>query len=154
VTHSEADIQAGIQTGIQTLAAFQSASVVINDWRVLDGPNSLAPFVIITTSDNFSSRQDVKSPVNKWDIPATLIERFSDWPTTLGNLQTRRQAIIDQLNTANWRSAGGLEAVTIDEIRSGGPVLPYYDKYLSAEERANALPQYLMQELILATEEW
>lgn len=152
---SELAIQEGIQDILQAMSEFADADVVINDWGLLDQSNSNAPYVIISNADDFVSRQDVKTPETTWQIPVTLCEAFSDWPTTLNNLRARRQAIIDEFNTVgDNRSANGLAAVTIDEIRNDGPIQPYYGPYVPAEAQAEVLPQFLNQTLILTVQEF
>jgi hypothetical protein len=150
---TETQIQAGLKTALQAMAEFADASVVINDWGVLDGTTENAPYVIITTSDDFTSRQDSPSANDTYNIPVTLFEAFTDWPTTLNHLQARRTAIITLANQGGtFRSAGQLESVTINAVRSGSRILPYYEPGLSADEMREATPQFLMQEIVLETE--
>ena len=152
---SEATIQTGIQTQIQAMAEFADADVKINDWSILDQGNAAAPYVIISDADTFVSRQDSKTAVTTWEIVVTLCEAFTDWTTTLNNLRTRRQALIDNFNAVgDARSADGLAAVTVDEIRSEGPITPYYGPYLRADDMAEALPQFLNQSMIFVTQEF
>lgn len=150
---TEADIANGLQTAIQAMAEFADADVVVNDWGVLDGSVSQAPYVIITTADDFTSRQDAPSANDTYSIPVTLFEAFTDWPTTLTNFRTRRSALITLANAGGtFRSAGQLESVTINAVRSGGKILPYYQPGLTSEEMQEATPQFLMQEIIFDTE--
>jgi hypothetical protein len=102
---SEATIQLGIQAALRAMSEFEDADIVINDWSVLDQSSSAAPYVIIENADDFTSRQDTVTPVTRWEIPLTLIERFDDWQPALDNLRTRRQAIIDKINSDDIRSA-------------------------------------------------
>ena len=148
---SEATIMAGLQTAIQAMEEFKNADVVINDWDVLSqtGAKSRAPFVIIESSDDFESRQDVQTPETTWNIKVTLIEGFGKrWKTTLDNLQTRRQAIIDKINDDDIRSAGGLDATTIDTITAGSPITEIWNKY-ELEVSEAVPPDWLAQLLIL-----
>lgn len=158
MTTTEAAIQAGIQTGLQALAAFNGASIVINDWGVLDQSSALAPYVIISTADEFEARKDTAATQTRWTIPLELCERFTDWPTTLGNIRDRRQAIIDQFNSVTippaMRAAGGIEGLTIDRVFSGGPIAAYYDRYLTAAQMAEALPIFLRQTILLECQEY
>ena len=152
---SELILQQAIQAKIQAMSEFADADVRINDWSALGESNENAPYVIIETADSFSSRQDSLTPNNKWDEKVTLVEKFVDWPTTLNNLQTRRQALIDQFNTVgSARSANGQPGVTADEIRSDGPITPVYPAYLTDEQIAEALPIFLEQRMIFAFEEF
>ena len=151
---SESSIQTGLQAAIQSMFEFADADVVINDWSILDNSNANAPYVIIENADEFTSRQDVMTPVTKWSEKITLIEKFEDWDTTLNGLRTRRQAIIDKINTGEARSAGVLEAVTIDEISSGGPIGYIYNRYIPDEQINEELPAFLSQLIILACEEY
>jgi len=151
----EAGIQTGIQAILQSMTEFADADVVINDWSVLDQPNENAPYVIISNADEFDSKQDVKTAETTWQEVITLVEAFSDWATTLNNLRTRRQAIIDKFNAVgSARSAGGLAATTMDRLRSEGPITPYYGPYVPQDQLAEAMPIYLMQSLLMQVEEY
>lgn len=152
---SEQAIQEGIQAVLQAMTEFADADVVINEWGVLDQPNSNAPYVIISNADDFVSRQDTTEAETTWQEVVALYERFTDWPTTLGNLRTRRQAIIDKFNeVSSNRAAGQAAGVTMDEIRNDGPIEPFYGPYIAAEAIAEALPQFLMQTLIMTVTEF
>lgn len=143
---SEATIAAGVQTMLQGMSEFANADVVINDWSILDQANVSAPYVIITTADDFDSRQDVRTPQTRWQIKLTLLENFTDWDTTYNNLQTRRQAIVDKLNTGgDERSAGGLSGVDIQRIYALSPINPWYDPYIPDEQLPEALPSFIEQ---------
>lgn len=148
---SEATIAAGLVAAIQSMTEFADADVVHNGWGLLDQTTSAAPYVIVSTADDFVSRQDTVSEKNTWQIPVILVEAFTDWATALGNLRTRRQAIIDKINSTNARSAGGLQC-TIDEVRNGGPITPDYGRYV--EDPSEADPIFLTQVLILTCEEY
>jgi hypothetical protein len=156
VTINEAALQTAMQTAIQTISAFASASVVINDWSVLDGSIQNAPYVIITTADEFHSVQDVKSPnsTDRLRMPITLVEAFIDWPTTLGNLRDRRQAIIDEINSGSVRSAGGLSGLSLDDIRNAGLIVPYHAPGNDPKNNPEAEPQFLMQTILLTYSEF
>ena len=151
---SEQAIQLGIQAALQAMPEFEDADVVINDWSPLDNYVGKSPYVIIENADNFTARQDTHVPNTIWEEKATLIEPFSEWKKTLDNLRTRRQAIIDKINTAPVRSAGGLQSVTIDEIRASTNITAYLDPYTPNEMLQEAMPIYLMQTLILVCEEY
>lgn len=151
---SEATIQSGLQTAIQAMSEFASADVVINDWGILDQSTGNAPYVLIENSDDFSSEQDTQEPVTVWSIPITLIEAFTDWETSLNNLRTRRQAIIDKINSSDIRTAGGLEATNIRRIYNDGPITPVEERGMSDIEREYAVPVFLTQRIILEAEEF
>lgn len=151
---SEATIQAGIKTALQAMDEFSDADIVINDWTIFDQYVGRAPYVIIGTSDDFESRQDTQTPNTNWNITLTLVEAFTEWKKSIDDLQIRRQAIIDKINSTNIRSAGGLEAVNIDEIRNASPILPRYDPYIPDEQLAEATPQFIYQDLVLVCEEF
>ena len=151
---SEKSIQEDIQETIISMTQFGLASVVINDWSILDGPVSTAPYVIIENSDTVVSRQDVKTASTRWDIPINLIERFIDWTTSLDDFRDKRQALIDQFNgTADYRSAGA-SATTADIIRSDGPIDYIYDTYGEPELDPESEPVFISQRLLFEFEEF
>jgi hypothetical protein len=152
---TEATIQAGIQDVIQAMPEFANADVVINDWSVFDQSGSHAPYVLIQSSDELSSRQDAQTPNTFYMIPVTLIEWFTDWKETLDNFTTRRDALLTKFNgTEDDRSANGLESTTVDVIRTEGPIGQAYPAYLEPDEQAEALPEFIVQTLIFETEEY
>lgn len=156
MTSTEAAIQAGIKAEIAELAAFADADVVINDWAILDNTTENAPYIIIQTAEEFESRMDTVEPENTWSIIVAVFVRFVEWKTSLDDLQTRRQAILDRFNTAgiNARSADGIEAVSIDRIYAASAIEPYFDPYLHEDEISEATPIYLYQVMIFETREW
>jgi hypothetical protein len=145
---SEAAIQSGIQTAIKAMTEFADADVVVNDWSLLDQPGNNAPYVIIQTADDFDSQQDTVSPQNEYYVILTLVEIFENWKTTLDNLCTHRQAIIDKINTTTVRSAGGLDGVRVRRVRNNGQV-----DYLF-QNAEDTLPIYAMQEIVLEVEDY
>lgn len=149
---SEATIQTGVQTILQGVTGFASASIVINDWSILDKSNSGSPYVLIETADNFVSRRDTMTNNNRWDIPLFLIERFIGWEDTLNNLATHRQAIIDEFNEVGSNRSPGGGAITADVIRNEGRIVPLYDAY--AVNKNEAIPIFLAQRIILEIEEF
>jgi len=155
---SEATIMSGLATAIKAMAEFEDADVVVNDWEILDKSTAGAPFVIIENAEDFTSRQDVPTPQTSWQILVTLVEKFvnakSSFQTTFSNLGTRRQAIIDKINSTNIRSAGGLSGVNIPEVRGAGGFSYIYPAYLSPEQRAEATPDFVAQRIILVCEEF
>lgn len=156
---SEATIQTALKTLVEGLSAFDSVNVVINDWGVLDGAVASAPYFIIESGDDFSSVQTSKIEQTTLQIKAYLFESFTTWKATLDNLTTRRDAILALFNNSDTgaRMAGSVEAadraVNIEEIRAGSGIQPWFFHYLSAEEAANATPQYLWQLIIFTAKE-
>ncbi|RJX17541.1 MAG: hypothetical protein C4575_12930 [Desulforudis sp.] len=151
---SEYAIQLGIQAAIQAMSEFTDADVVINDWSFLDKSSANAPYVLIEDSDDFDSEQNTQEPETVWNIPINLIEAFSDWDTTLNNFRTRRQAILDKINSDTVRTAGGLEATNVRRVRNDGKIYHIYDKNISDEELRQASPSFIGQRIILETEEF
>jgi hypothetical protein len=151
---SELTIQQGIQAAIQAMDEFADGDVVINDWSVLDGETSNAPYVIITTADDFDSRQDTVTPNTRWDIMIYLVVRWLTWNDTLTDFRDYRQAIIDKINSGTGRSAGGIAAVSVNRIYNGSGIEPVYDPYLTPEQLPEAMPDFLQQLIVLETEEY
>jgi hypothetical protein len=152
---TEATIQAGIQDVIQSMSEFAGADVVINDWGIFDQSSSHAPYVLIQTADDVNSRQDAPTADTSYMIPVMLVERFTDWKETLDNFTARRDAILTQFNgTDDSRSADGLAATSIDAIYAEGPIGEVYPAYLADEERAEALPEFIVQTLIFEAREY
>ncbi len=151
---SELEIQQAIQTAIQATTGFSSADVTINDWSVLDGPIENAPYAVISDADDFVNRQDVQTPTASWDEVVQLYEYFTDWPTTLNNFRTHRQAIIDKFNSGSIRSAGGQGGIDITEIKNLGPIMPYYGPYIDPNQQPESLPQFIYQTLVVHCEEF
>lgn len=151
---SEAIIAAAIISDLKAMSEFANVDVVDSDYSILDQSVLKAPYVIVGTSEEFVSRQDVVTPETTWDLPITLVENFKGWQTTLQNIRTRRQAIIDKINSSDVRSAGGLSGVNIDELRSDGPLVPTYPPYVESEDYYEADPIYIMCPMILVCEEF
>lgn len=154
---SEALIQAGLQTLLQGMAAFDNTDVVINDWPTLDEQiMERAPIVIIETANTFSSRQTAKVANTRYEIKVHLFEKFTIWKTSLDNLTTRRDAILTMMNDSDTgaRAANGINGVDIEEIRAGSDVVPWYYKYNTPDDTANAVPQLLQQTLIMVALEY
>ena len=122
---SEAAIQADIQDVIQLVDGFSNASVVINDWTILDQSSQNAPYVIILTADDFTSRQDTVTPDTTWFVPILLIVRFVNWADSPTELGTYRQALIDEFNKVSTNRSPGAAAgimVSADVIRNEGTI--------------------------------
>lgn len=151
---SEKNIMEGIQKVIQALPEFDQTDVTINDWSILDGARSRSPFLVLYLSDDFDSRQDATTPVTDWNIKGDLYEPFLDWEESMNSFRDKRQAIIDKLNLDDNRSAGGLDAVTIDRIRSGESIQYLFPFFLDPEQLRDSLPEYIKQTLIFEAQEY
>lgn len=152
---SEATIISGLKTVIQSVTGFTSTSVTTEDWSILDGPFAASPFFVFEMSDEFISRQDAPSEQNTWNITGTLYVAFDNWATTRANLRTYRQAIIDKFNEVGTaRSAGGLAATDVREIRNGSGVIEVYNAYTPADLTPESLPILLSQDIIFVVEEY
>lgn len=132
----ETNIQTGLQTAIQAMTEFADADVVINDWTILDQTVASAPYVLILNSETFEIPQATNEP-GQWSIPIVIFAAFTEWKATLDDLRAKRLALCDQINTSNYRSAGGLEGVVIQTIRGGGPPMYVYDVYATNPELAD-----------------
>ena len=149
---SETAIQSGLQAAFQAMARFSSADVVVNDWRILDGDITASPYLLIENADTMTSQQDTKTPVTIWDIPVTIYRQFADWKATMGDLRDDRQAVVDEINSSNVRSAGGLQ-VSINAVRSEGRE-DVYDIYNPSEFDAEKEPTFIGYRLTLVCEEY
>jgi hypothetical protein len=150
---SEITIAQSLQRVLQGMTLFADADVVINDWGVLDGPNAAAPYVIIETADDFTLTDIAAAPRATWNIPFTLVERFTDWDNAKSALMTDRDSILAVLENVaaidgatNNALAWGLRA-----IRNDGPIAGIYDRYPSDDREA--LPAFLSQRLIAVVDE-
>lgn len=149
---SEVTIANALETAMEAIAAFGTGDVVQNDYTIFDQWSGLSPYIIISTSDQFTSRQDTASDQTRWEIGLMLALEWNGWKTTLDSFRTHRQSIIDKLNSGNVRSAGGLEGVDIVEIRSLTPITPRYLPYV--EDLQEADPLFLFQEMAVVAEEF
>lgn len=147
---TELQLQEGIQTALRTLSAFSSADVVINDWTLLDGSSTNAPFLIIENADEFDARQQVKTPGTIWQEQVTLLERWTMWTETMNLFRLHRQAILDAFDNAdgNFRNAGGLSGVMINRIRSANAPGPVYHPDVDPALRQDMMPLFWAQTMI------
>ena len=149
---SEQSIHTATQATLKSIESFQNASIVINDWTVLDDSTQNAPYVIIQTADEFRSEQPTMSVKTRWDVYLNLIVRFEDDETTYNEVRRLRQTIIDEFNLVGGnRSAGGAENVTADVIRNGSDILGRYDRNIGNDPEAD--PLFLGQLIILEVRE-
>jgi len=149
---AEATVLTALETSIQTLAAFGETDVVINDYAIFDEWAGNSPYVILSISDEFASRMDTSADQNQWKIGLLLALEWTGWKATLDSFGTHRQNIINLFNSGSVRSAGGIEAFDISELRSNGPILPRFPPYV--ENLQEATPLFLFQEMIVVAEEW
>jgi hypothetical protein len=150
---SEKTLQESIQTELLRLTStFSTGDVVIDDWSVLDGPSSKAPYAIINASEEFSTDLIRSQWSTVWNIPVTLIVAFSDWGVTERALRDLRQTILDKLtNPDGFTSSNGVLAWGIQSVRSGGGFEGVYDRYV--ENPVEAIPVFLSHRVILNVQE-
>lgn len=148
---SEKLIAEGIQTILQAMADFASGDVTINDWGILDGSRSAAPYVIIQTSDDFISRQDASSQVETWSIKIHLFTEFQGWDA-LTDFRDTRQAIIDEFNEVGTNRAAGQAGLTdTRELRNEGEIDYVYRSYEDDDEEEVSDPNFVHQVIIFET---
>jgi len=152
---SELVIQQAAQDTLQDIEAFKNASIVINDWTILDGSAQNAPYVVIQSADEFRSRQDTTTPETNWNIILNVFVKFESYTKTYREFGLLRQAIVDEFNLVGGnRSAGSTSAVTADVIRNGSAILDIPDKNMTAQEQIGADPLFLAQQIILEVREF
>jgi len=152
---SEAVLQADLQREIlRDTGTFSSGDVTINDWSILDGKNSNAPYVIIQSSDDprVDLMQEEKA-LFAYTIPFTIVVKFDDWDTARAALQTTRQTVLNRLTrkSAEFLDASGRLDWGLRGIRSLEPVSEIYDRY--AENPEESLPIFLAHRLGALVEE-
>lgn len=148
---SEELIEEGIQAILQAMTDFASGDVTINDWDILDGSRSAAPYVVIQTADDFASRQDASSQVEVWGIKIHLFTEFQGWDA-LTDFRDTRQAIIDEFNAAGTNRAAGQSGLTdTRELRNEGPIDYAYKKYEDEDEEEVSDPDFVHQVIIFET---
>lgn len=130
--------------------AFQSASVVIDDWDYLDQPIVNEPFCNIETPALLSNdyTEEMRCPVSRFQVRATLVKPFEDWHVTRPLLRKLRTAVVNEFNDDNNRSLGALAETTyawVNQIRDEFPdsFLEIYDRYVKPDEQQETLPAYL-----------
>lgn len=144
---SEAALQLSLKATLESLPLENKLTVVINDWHILDGSLTNAPYALIETADSFSVQQDRMIPVINWQIPVTLFVKFDDWGSTYNELRDIRQAVLDEI-------ADNAEFATcylVNTVRSDTQIGEWYDPHQSID--ANALPVFVTQRLVLDIEE-
>ena len=154
---SEKGIQEGIQTVIQGMDEFAYSDVTINDWTVLDESGSKAPYVVIEESDTFGGRQGALTADTNWEVVVNLYYYVADktWKAGLDGFRDTRQALLDKFNeVGNARTAGGLEATSIDEIRPLTPIGYVYHSDVDPDIDVGAMPIFVMQVLEFVVREF
>ena len=144
---SEKALQESLQTTLQALTGWSAVKVVINDWRILDGSRTSAPYAIIETADSFNSNQLAMIPVVNWQIPVTIFVAWQDWGEAYDSFRDLRQAVIDGIAD----SGDFANKYLVNAIRNDGIIGEWLDPYQNAD--ANPMPIYVTQRLILEIEE-
>jgi len=144
---SEKALQESLKTTLETLTGWDTVKVVINDWRILDGSTSAAPYAIIETADGFSSNQAAMIPVTNWQIPVTLFVAFKDWSEAYDRFRDLRQAVIDEIA----KNAEFSTCYLVNVIRNDGLVGEWYDPYQNQD--TNPMPIFVTQRIVLEIEE-
>lgn len=151
---SDTTIITGLVSLLKTIEWFDDSSVFVDDFSVLDASSRRAPLVIIETPDTFIATQQTMTPQIIWEIPVVLFVRFTDWAESYALFREVRWALIDLMNgTAGERAALQTNPVDIRDIKNDAPISGYYDPYISAEDRYQALPLYLFQPILFITTE-
>jgi len=151
---TEKTIQEGLQDIFQGMDEFGNADVVINDWSVLDGSMSAAPYILISNSDDPNFGQPTVKADTTWNIRIVLFQRFVNWKVTYDGFRDNRQAMINKMNTVGTaRSAGGLSGVDIKSIRTATPIIPWFDPMIAPADVIMADPTFIYQEFIFETKE-
>ena len=144
---SEKALQEALQITLRTLPGWNSqVTVVINDWRIMDGSLENAPYALIETADSVTSQLDQMIPVTNWQIPVTLFCRFTDWQETYNQMRDLRQAALNEI--------AGNEHFTdwlVNVVRTEGPIGEWYDPHQNPAN--NPMPIFVTQRLILEIEE-
>ena len=133
---------------------FGDGDITKNDFSILDGPTSRAPYLIVKTPDHFRSTQQTLTPETVYDVILILFVRFTDWTESFNEFSKVRDAMIDKVNSlAGERSARQTVAITLDEFTEVTPILPYYDP-LADNSDETVMPLYLFQQMTLGAKEY
>lgn len=162
---SDTAIVEAMQTIIRTAQidgqnAFESASVVIDDWNYRDAPTVNEPFCRLDSLVLLDSRHDdsMTQATNFWQGRATIYKAFQDWHITRPLARKLRTAVIDHFNSGNNRSLGTLSAtadVFITSMRDEFPdtFLYVYDRYIKPEEFEEVIPIGIELPIVFEIEE-
>lgn len=139
-----------LQAQLRTLTpTFSTTDVVINDWSILDGPSSNAPYALIETPDEIEILEiESDAQYTLVAIPLYLIVRFLDWTTSKNDFLSLRTTVLNHLSSPGdfAKNQGQLGAI-IRKIRSGSDVIGIYDRY--EENERESLPVFLTQQLLI-----
>ncbi len=150
---SEKQTQEFIQARLRELAVFADEDVVIDDWRPLDGSTVNLPYANIRTAGSFRQRQDTPSGVKtEWSIPVIVFVWFDDWHVSLPAMRDLRQAILDLFRDDNRAIQPGKHHY-VSEI-NGSEIASVFHPDTKADQRAEAMPLFLAQELTFLVEEY
>jgi hypothetical protein len=145
---TELQVQQGLQTLIRELGAYASADVVINDWSIFDQWVGQAPYVIIQNAHDVNYQKRSSAEQRRYTTLITLVEQFEDWETTYNAFRASREALINQIDSDNNRTANGLDGMDIVEIRNTTPILPKYPNHVMDQEDLSGVePEFLFQTL-------
>lgn len=147
---TEKAIAEHIQTQIETLTAFETGSVTINNSEYLDGPIELAPFFSIYTSNQFNSQQSACPGTFSLDMQCVLLVEFVDWQESLDTFRDIRQTIIDKFTTSNAAAIN----VTGDAIPSIKGIRAATDITGITYTDGSTFPVYLEQFMIFEVERY
>lgn len=123
---SELTARQSIQTTVQAQDSFESGTVTINDWSVLDSPGALdnGNYLIILASQRFSATYPRPTPETVWHIEAVLFRAWDkDWQTTLEAFAAARQDIVDAFTDGSARVPDTDHYYDVREIREGGEIV-------------------------------
>jgi hypothetical protein len=144
--------------GDGTFSVFDKGDVYINDFTWLDAPNERAPYILIENAGEFDASLDTVSSSRIWNIPVTLIERFTDYPETLNGLRDHRQMILDELDkdpALRWVGRDGMErGGNVRRIRSNEPIEYLYDRSIPDNLASEATPIFASHRMTFEIEEF
>ncbi len=150
---TEAILQADLQRELLALTAtFSSGDVTIGDWSILDGSSLSAPFAIVEIADDFTVEGVESEAITRWQIPFSIIVRFTDWDASMLEIGTLRQTVLAKLvDTVHYDASSTTLAWGLRGISSNTGINEVYDRY--NDNTAESLPVYLSQRIILDVEE-
>lgn len=155
---SEAEIQAGIQTVLRELDYFEDTDVVINDWTVMDQSLDRAPYAIIFTSGDFSSRQDSYTAQDNYTLPVMLIVALGarSWEVSYNEFQSVRQTVLNKFNAngSTARSANGIDGLNIMRIFSLTEISYVFPQGVDPDIMPDATPDFITQVLGFEVEQF
>lgn len=158
-TITEKTVQEGVQTFLQSIAAFAGAHTVINDFAWQDKSLTGLPMAVIITADNFRYTKPTATRNDFLEVPVALYEAFVvgsgaaglGWKKTQDNFRDNRQKIVDQAFTGP-NSTVSIAGLRIVQIRNEGPVDSLFNPKLSEAQLKDAMPIMMFQTIILSLE--